>query len=105
MNALHALTNREDGVVLLTHHDKTASQVVLTVRDEGIGMTQELVQVIFDPFFITKHDSGGTGLGLSICYSIAKEHGGSIDCESSPGKGSSFVVRLPTHQDGRENFR
>ncbi|MDD2464255.1 MAG: PAS domain S-box protein [Desulfobulbus sp.] len=95
MNALHALEERESGVYLFTAYDKKNEHVVITVCDEGAGMAEELRQVIFDPFFTTKHDCGGTGLGLSICYSIIKEHGGLIDCDSAPGQGSTFTVRLP----------
>jgi len=95
MNALHAVDKRDAGVYLFTCHDRKNNQVVIMVCDEGMGMTEELRQVIFDPFFTTKHDCGGTGLGLSICYSIVKEHGGLIECDSSPGEGSTFTVRLP----------
>ncbi|MGE4560683.1 MAG: ATP-binding protein, partial [Desulfobulbus sp.] len=95
MNALHAVGQRDAGVYLFTAHDRTNNQVVMMVCDEGMGMTEELRQVIFDPFFTTKHDCGGTGLGLSICYSIVKEHGGLIECDSSPEEGSTFTVRLP----------
>ena len=95
MNALHAVEQRNAGVYLFTSHDKKNNQIVMMVCDEGMGMSEELKQVIFDPFFTTKHDCGGTGLGLSICYSIVKEHGGLIDCDSAPGQGCTFTVRLP----------
>jgi signal transduction histidine kinase len=58
-------------------------------------MTPETVKQIFDPFFTTKLDSGGTGLGLSICYSIVKQHRGTIEVQSEPGSGSCVFVRLP----------
>jgi signal transduction histidine kinase len=61
-------------------------------------MPAEVQQAIFDPFFTSRLDSGGTGLGLSICFSIVKEHGGIIECESEPGRGSTFFVRLPVQQ-------
>jgi signal transduction histidine kinase len=61
-------------------------------------MSEEVRQAIFDPFFTTKLDTGGTGLGLSICFSIVKDHGGIIECESEPGKGSRFLVRVPVKQ-------
>jgi signal transduction histidine kinase len=48
-----------------------------------------------EPFFTTKLDEGGTGLGLTICKSIVMEHGGTLEFESSPGKGTSFQVKLP----------
>jgi signal transduction histidine kinase len=69
--------------------------MVIKVRDQGSGIPPELVKRIFDPFFTTKLDSGGTGLGLSICYSIIKEHQGTIEVESEPGSGTSVYVKLP----------
>ncbi|TLM97349.1 HAMP domain-containing histidine kinase, partial [bacterium] len=64
----------------------------------GSGMAQDVQQAIFDPFFTTRLDSGGTGLGLSICFSIIKDHGGIIECESEPDRGTTFFVRLPVQQ-------
>ncbi len=61
--------------------------------DSGRGMTSEVRERIFDPFFSTKE--GGTGLGLAVSQQILQAHGGSIRCESSPGVGTTFVVRLP----------
>jgi two-component system, cell cycle sensor histidine kinase and response regulator CckA len=67
--------------------------VKIAVRDHGIGMPKEILPKIFDPFFTTK--AKGHGLGLATCYSIVKRHGGSIDVESEPGKGSTFTFYLP----------
>jgi two-component system, NtrC family, sensor kinase len=61
--------------------------------DSGRGMTAEVRDRIFEPFFSTKE--GGTGLGLAVSKQILQAHGGSISCESSPGSGTTFVVRLP----------
>src|SRR4029450_4503415 len=65
----------------------------LTVHDTGPGMSPEILPKIFDPFYTTKSD--GTGLGLSISYSIVREHKGTIDVESLPGKGTIFVLTFP----------
>lgn len=73
--------------------------VELTVQDSGCGIAPDIVDRIFDPFFTTKAVGKGTGLGLSISYAIIKEHGGTITVESSPGKGTGFVVRLPLSRD------
>ncbi|NIQ00435.1 MAG: histidine kinase, partial [Nitrospinaceae bacterium] len=51
-----------------------------------------------DPFFTTKPEGKGTGLGLSVCYSIIEKHGGSLEVESEPGKGSTFIIELPVSQ-------
>lgn len=64
--------------------------------DEGCGMTQEVIEKIFEPFFTQKEVGQGTGLGLSISHRIVNQHGGSISVSSpGPGQGSSFCVRLP----------
>jgi PAS domain S-box-containing protein len=67
--------------------------VKLSIKDRGVGIPKEILHQIFDPFFTTK--TKGHGLGLSTCYSIVKRHGGCIDVESEPGKGSTFHVYLP----------
>jgi PAS domain S-box-containing protein len=71
--------------------------VVIRVRDTGRGMTEEVRQHCFEPFFTTKGERG-TGLGLAIVYGIVQRHGGSIDVQSEPGKGTVFVIRLPIPQ-------
>ena len=77
---IHYRTRRED------------DQVVLTVSDTGVGMTEEVRRHCFEPFFSTKD---GTGLGLAIVYGIVQRHGGRIDVDSTPGQGTVFTVRLP----------
>lgn len=72
--------------------------VVISVRDEGEGMTEENIKLIFEPFFSTK-EGRGTGLGLSIVHGIVEEHGGWIDVESEIGTGSCFSVCLPMEPD------
>jgi len=69
--------------------------VDVTVRDDGCGMEPALRERIFDPFFTTKPVGRGTGLGLSLAYEIVRSHGGEIWCESEPGAGSTFHVRIP----------
>ncbi|MCE5247386.1 MAG: ATP-binding protein [Candidatus Polarisedimenticolia bacterium] len=65
------------------------------VRDDGVGIPEELRNRIFDPFFTTKKPGQGTGLGLSISYSIVREHGGALAVESEPGRGTTMRVSLP----------
>jgi signal transduction histidine kinase len=67
----------------------------IEVADTGSGIPPEIREKIFDPFFTTKPQGQGTGLGLSISHGIIGDHGGSISVDSTPGKGTTFVVRLP----------
>jgi len=69
--------------------------IVMSVRDNGTGISPEDQIRIFEPFFTTKGDRGGTGLGLSVTYGIVTDHGGLIEISSKPGNGSTFDVWLP----------
>jgi two-component system, NtrC family, sensor kinase len=68
---------------------------VISVKDEGMGISPEVLPRIFEPFFTTKHVGEGTGLGLSVAYGIVREHSGWIEVTSERGKGSCFSVYLP----------
>ncbi len=72
--------------------------VTLTVRDTGIGISEQNLQRIFEPFFTTRGDRGGTGLGLSVTYGIVTDHGGMIEVESQVNVGSAFTVWLPLEE-------
>ena len=69
--------------------------VVLDVSDNGRGIPPELISHIFDPFFTTKPEGEGTGLGLAVAYGIVTAHGGTIQCVSTPGEGTSFRMTFP----------
>ena len=68
---------------------------ILTVKDDGPGMTEELKDHIFEPFFTTKDPGKGTGLGLSMVYGLVTKHNGHIACTSKPGVGTTFQIYLP----------
>jgi two-component system NtrC family sensor kinase len=72
-----------------------AECVVVRINDDGLGIAQERLQRIFDPFYTTKDVGQGTGLGLAICDSIIRSHGGRIYAESDRGNGATFVIELP----------
>jgi signal transduction histidine kinase len=92
-NAADAIADRADGRIelVLESEDQAA---LLSVADNGVGMTPEVQAHIFEPFFTTK-GSSGTGLGLDIVKRIVEGHDGSIECRSTPGAGTRFTVRLP----------
>lgn len=70
-----------------------SGEVEVSVRDTGEGMSEEAVRRVFDPFFTTK--KSGTGLGLSLTQQIVQQHGGRLECESAPARGTTFRVVLP----------
>jgi PAS domain S-box-containing protein len=69
---------------------------VLTVADTGSGIPEKAIPHIFEPFYTTKEMGKGTGLGLSQVYGIVRQHNGHIDVQTDPGKGSAFIVYLPS---------
>lgn len=93
LNALHALADKKKRVTVATRQDE--GRVLVEVRDEGTGMTSDVLDRVMEPFFTTKSDRGGTGLGLSISYSIIKEHGGTLEFDSAPGIGTTARISLP----------
>ena len=96
MNAIQSQPS--GGIVRLQverRKDAGGEQVLLTVRDEGSGMSEETKVRIFEPFFTTKGVGEGTGLGLSVVYGIIQEHGGTIGVDSAPGEGTTITVCLP----------
>ena len=94
VNAAHAIADK--GTITVSSGVE-ADEVWIAIADTGCGIPPEVLGHIFDPFFTTKPVGHGTGLGLSVSYSIVKRHGGRIEVESAPGKGSIFRVWLPIH--------
>jgi len=91
VNGCEALENRSQALRVRTSHRN--GRVVLTVRDEGHGMTSEQIERVGEPFFTTK--AAGTGLGLTVTTQIVEEHDGSLEFESQPGVGTTVTVSLP----------
>jgi two-component system sensor histidine kinase FlrB len=100
-NAMDALPERGTlGVEL----ERDAGHILLRVHNDGAVIPAALLPRIFDPFFTTKPD--GTGLGLAYARRVVQEHGGTLECASAPGEGTTFTVRLPaaprTTEESRE---
>ena len=89
-----------------SHHREMPHEdfVMLEVKDVGTGMSEEVMEKIFEPFFSTKEVGKGTGLGLSTVYGIIKQTGGFIYPESAPGEGTTFRVFLPRHAAKEEDI-
>jgi two-component system, NtrC family, sensor kinase len=74
-------------------------QTVISIADNGLGISEKAQSQLFTPFFTTKDISKGTGLGLSISYQIIVElHAGILECHSQPGNGAEFVIIIPIKQ-------
>jgi two-component system NtrC family sensor kinase len=93
INAADAM--REKGGTLRIVTSATGERVKVIIADTGRGIDREHLPHIFEPFFTTKEPGQGTGLGLSIAYGVIKRHSGYIDAESTPGKGTTFIISLP----------
>ncbi len=97
---LNLLTNSldasQDGDEVRVELEATHAAFVLTVIDHGCGMTQEVLDHLFEPFFTRRRDGRGTGLGMSISYRIVQDHGGTlVPSSEGPGQGSTLVLTLP----------
>lgn len=91
----------EGGTVTLTAR-QVEGEVEIAVTDDGCGMTREVLDNLFEPFFTRSRTGKGTGLGLSISHLIISQHGGTLDAASEgPGHGSRFAIRLPTQKGAR----
>ncbi len=91
-NAAQAI-DKSGNIWISTRDD--AEFLIIEIRDDGKGMSAELLDKIFDPFFTTKDVGEGTGLGLSISYSIIQGHNGTLSASSEINKGSIFTIRIP----------
>ena len=91
---LNALDAMPAGGLLMVATAREGDRVRCTVQDTGVGMDEQVRRRVFEPFFTTKGQKG-SGLGLSVTYGVVARHGGEIHCESRPGQGSTFTIRLP----------
>ncbi len=113
-NALQAMQDLADGALLrvalrreqdltprmLSHGQLAAGDyLALSVTDQGSGITPEVLERLFEPFFTTRRAQSGTGLGLAVVHGVVAEFGGAIDVQSRPGEGARFTLYLPESKD------
>jgi len=96
VNLIHnAIEACSDGGHVTVSTTVEEAHVQMQVRDTGVGLSQEELQKVFDPFYTTRQEVGGTGLGLSLTHRIITDHRGSIELQSALGQGTTVCVRLP----------
>jgi signal transduction histidine kinase len=96
MNSIiHAFDENASGTLTFSVN-KEDMNLIFTYSDDGKGIASDVKTKIFDPFFTTGRAKGGTGLGLHIVYNLVTQTlGGTIECQSEPGQGSSFIIKFP----------
>ena len=97
VNAEHALRQVPAGrkLWISSRYRKKSDEVIVKIKDNGTGVSDDIPRRIFEPFFTTKEVGSGTGMGLAICHRILDSHGGKVKIETTPGGGATFVLRLP----------
>lgn len=92
VNAIEAVKDEEKGRIILSGYVNSIKKSVISIADNGTGMTEAVMENIFIPFFSTK--KSGSGIGLSLCKQIMMLHKGNIQVQSEPGKGSVFILQF-----------
>lgn len=94
-NAVQAMPDDKKDAEITIYTEEAENEVYVRIKDNGVGIPDEIKNRIWEPFFTTKEVGVGTGLGMSITYGIVEKHGGKIDLASEVGKGTEFVITLP----------
>jgi two-component system NtrC family sensor kinase len=93
VNASEAVLENGEIIIATKNHD--IDSIKMEISDNGIGIPEDDLPHIFEPFFSTKHDTSGIGLGLAIVHGIVKSHNGKIEVKSELGKGTTISIILP----------
>lgn len=99
-NAYQALLEYDRTRIFTVKTEMNNDALLITFHNTGLGISNEVIKKMFNPFFTTKEVGKGTGMGLSISYGIIKEHGGDIFATSKNGEGVTFLVKLPLMPEG-----
>ncbi|MFQ5454668.1 MAG: ATP-binding protein [Nitrospirota bacterium] len=100
-NAIQAISGKGD-IWIKTEEQIDNDMVIISIKDNGMGIKEEYLSRICEPFFTTKDVGKGTGLGLSVSYKIIETHGGKIEVKSRDGEGTEFIIVLPITQSKRD---
>jgi signal transduction histidine kinase len=92
VNAMEAVKDKENARIILSGYTSPGNKVMLRISDNGAGMSAEILDKIFIPFFSTK--KSGSGIGLSLCKQIMMLHKGNIQVQSTEGEGSAFILQF-----------
>lgn len=95
IDAINAQSFTESEGILEISSKRIEKEIIITVKDNGVGIPEEAQQKLFDPFYTTKDVVKGTGLGLSLVYSFVELHNGSISFDTVEAKGTTFIVKIP----------
>lgn len=94
-NAVQAMPEDKKDAEITIYTEESKNEVVIRIKDNGVGIPDEIKNRIWEPFFTTKEVGVGTGLGMSITYGIIEKHGGKIELSSEIGQGTEFAITLP----------
>ncbi len=98
-NACDSLQNSNEQIAITSSYDSIDETVSIRIDDEGVGIEEDKIIFITDPFYTTKRSQGGTGLGLSVSAGIVREHHGRLEFSSQIGQGTSATIILPEHRN------
>jgi len=100
----YEIADNPNKILIKTELTEDKHHILIRIKDNGVGMTEEIKQKIFDHLFTTKLVNKGTGLGLSITYKIIVEkHQGNLEVNSIPGEGTEFIIKLPIHGSAKSD--
>jgi signal transduction histidine kinase len=103
-NAIQAIklkpVKTDEETISIKTRDVENDQIEISIKDSGVGMTEEVKHRIFEPFFTTKDVGEGTGLGMAIVFKIIQKHAGKINIVSAPNEGAEFIITLPHRYQG-----
>jgi len=102
INAVEAMPNGGLLEVTVQNSQEDDNWVIITIRDTGVGIPDDVKDKILEPFFTTKKEKNGVGLGLSVVYGIIQHHKGKIWLESQKGEGTTFYIKLPVVQQNTD---